>query len=511
MIVPVVAVLSVAVAVVDVVDVVTVRNGNVTAVGTVLVVVPLVDVVLGGLTLVVVAIVLAVQVTIVYVINVILVRNGNVAAVRSVLVIVVGVGGAAHYELLLFEGNHGANSSSPGGLAGRFDTFHDAPHLPCCQYVFIRVFKKFSITCLNWGIPDETFTQRRAKPRHQTPKDTRSCVGRVATYNVWRERETMENNTTDPLDVLIVGGGFAGTAAGITLARALRHVSIVDNGTPRNRFSAHAHGILGRDGANPMDLLDQGRSEFTSFGGTVIPGEVTALERVGSTWEATIAHGSRLHAKQILVATGITDELPDVPGLAELWGSRVFHCPYCHGYEVRDRKLAVIGGKNPGFTVHMVHLMRKWTDSLTFFTNGLSLSEVDRALFEKRGVALLDAPVSGIQPDPESESGVLVSTSDDPSSTTPGAIHAFEACFTGPEFHPNDQLLLAAGCETENGWVLRQALGQTSVAGLWTAGNVTSSPDQVSQAMGAGVATAIAIDQSLLHEELAQLQEQVDE
>ncbi len=138
MIVPVVAVLSVAVAVVDVVDVVTVRNGNVTAVGTVLVVVPLVDVVLGGLALVVVAIVLAVQVTIVYVINVILVRNGNVAAVRSVLVIVVGVGGAAHYELLLFEGNHGANSLGLGGPVGCFDAFYTALHLLRCQYVFIK-------------------------------------------------------------------------------------------------------------------------------------------------------------------------------------------------------------------------------------------------------------------------------------------------------------------------------------------------------------------------------------
>lgn len=321
----------------------------------------------------------------------------------------------------------------------------------------------------------------------------------------------MAHNVTEPLDVLIIGGGFAGTAAGVTLARAQRTVRIIDNGKPRNRFSAHSHGIMGRDGANPMELLDQGRNEFMTFGGEVTQDEVTSLEQTDNAWTATTAEGRQFSARQVLMATGITDELPNIPGLAELWGSRVFHCPYCHGYEVRNRKLAVIGGKNPGFTVHMVHLMRKWTDSLTFFTNGLSLSEADRALFEKRGVVLMDAPVSGIQPDPESESGVLVSTGNDPGSTTPGATHAFEACFAGPEFHPNDQLLLAAGCETENGWVLRQPRGQTSVAGLWTAGNVTSSPDQVSQAMGAGVATAIAIDQSLLHEELAQLQEQVDE
>lgn len=325
----------------------------------------------------------------------------------------------------------------------------------------------------------------------------------------------MANNTAKPLDALIVGGGFAGTAAGVTLARAQRRVAIVDSGKPRNRFSAHAHGIMGRDGVNPMELLDQGRSEFASFGGEVIPGEVTALDKIGSAnsaWKATTTDGQELLARQVLVATGITDELPDVPGLTELWGSRVFHCPYCHGYEVRGRDLAVIGGKNPGFTMHMVHLMRKWTDRVTFFTNGLSLDEADRALFEKRGVVLMDAPVSGVQPDPASGTGVLVSTSDpNAAGASASTTRAFEACFTGPDFHPNDQLLLAAGCESENGWVVRQPRGQTSVAGLWTAGNVTSSPDQVSQAMGAGVATAIAIDQALLDEELQQFREQAHE
>jgi len=158
----------------------------------------------------------------------------------------------------------------------------------------------------------------------------------------------------------------------------------------------------------------------------------------------------------------------------------------------------------------MVHLLRKWTEHVTFFTNGLSLCDADRALFTKRGVVLMDAPVSRVQPDPESKTGVLVSTTnpteaDDSASTT----RAFEACFTGPEFHPNDQLLLAAGCESNNGWVVRQPNGKTSMAGLWTAGNVTSSPDQVSQAMGTGVATAIAIDQFLLDEELQQIRGQV--
>ena len=322
----------------------------------------------------------------------------------------------------------------------------------------------------------------------------------------------MAHNVTEPLDVLIIGGGFAGTAAGVTLARAQRTVRIIDNGKPRNRFSAHSHGIMGRDGANPMELLDQGRNEFMTFGGEVTQDEVTSLEQTDNAWTATTADGRQFPARQVLMATGITDELPDVPGLTELWGSRVVHCPYCHGYEVRGRDLAVIGGRNLGFTTRMVHLMRKWTDRVTFFTNGLSLDEADRALFEKRGVVLMDAPISGVQPDPESETGVLVSATDpNEAGGSASTTRSFEACFTGPDFHPNDQLLLAAGCESENGWVVRQPNGKTSKAGLWTAGNVTSSPDQVSQAMGTGVATAIAIDQFLLDEELQQVRGQAHE
>lgn len=316
----------------------------------------------------------------------------------------------------------------------------------------------------------------------------------------------MAHNATEPLDVLIIGGGFAGTAAGVTLARAQRTVRIIDNGKPRNRFSTHSHGIMGRDGANPMELLDQGRNEFMTFGGEVTQDEVTSLEQTDNAWTATTAEGRQFPARQVLMATGITDELPDVPGLSELWGSRVFHCPYCHGYEVRGRDLAVIGGRNLGFTTRMVHLMRKWTDRVTFFTNGLSLDEADRALFEKRNVVLMDAPVSRVQPDPESETGVLVNTTyPNEAGGSASTTRSFEACFTGPDFHPNDQLLLAAGCESDNGWVVRQPNGRTSVADLWTAGNVTSSPDQVSQAMGTGVATAIAIDQFLLDEELQQV------
>ena len=154
-------------------------------------------------------------------------------------------------------------------------------------------------------------------------------------------------------DVIIVGGGFAGNAAGITLARALRSVAIFDTGRPRNRSSSHAHGVLGQDGANPLEFLRRGSEEFSAFGGTRFSDEILKIQAVetsvphGKTlWEVHSSQGKKYLAAHVLVATGISDKLPAVPGLEDLWGQRVFHCPYCHGFEIRDTDCAVIGGLN---------------------------------------------------------------------------------------------------------------------------------------------------------------------
>ena len=139
-------------------------------------------------------------------------------------------------------------------------------------------------------------------------------------------------------DVIIIGGGFAGTAAAITLARANRKIRLIDSGAPRNRFSEHAHGILGLDGAAPAELLQRGHAEVGKFGGTITQGSVEKLTRDSECepWQAKLGSGEVLESRHVLVATGLTDKLPAVPGLSDLWGTRVFHCPYCHGYEVTE-------------------------------------------------------------------------------------------------------------------------------------------------------------------------------
>ncbi|CAM4361274.1 MULTISPECIES: NAD(P)/FAD-dependent oxidoreductase [Corynebacterium] len=301
-------------------------------------------------------------------------------------------------------------------------------------------------------------------------------------------------------DVAVIGGGFAGTAAAITLARAHRKVVLIDAGQPRNRFSEHAHGILGMDGVSPMELLDKGHAEFTSFGGSLVRATADALSTTDGGWLTTLSTGQSLRSRHVVVATGITDRLPDVPGLQDLWGTRVFHCPYCHGYEVRGQRVALVGGTNPPFTTNIAKLLSKWTDQLTFYPNGLSLDDANRHILVRLGATINDAPVTGIEPDRSSETGVLV--------RTPDATTTFDACFTGPDFLPNDALLKQAGCATvdgtPDGWV-RVEDGGTSISGLWAAGNVVSSPDQVSQAIGTGAAVGIKVDQAILAEDIAAL------
>ncbi|MCQ4625716.1 NAD(P)/FAD-dependent oxidoreductase [Corynebacterium sp. CCUG 69979] len=293
------------------------------------------------------------------------------------------------------------------------------------------------------------------------------------------------------MDVTIIGGGFAGTAAAINLARANRSVCLVDEGRPRNRFSEHAHGILGMDSIKPVELLEKGHAEFESFGGRIVRDRAENLTKSHDKWSVTLASSKAIDSPHVLVTTGITDVLPDVYGLSALWGTRVFHCPYCHGYEVNGTDLAVIGGENPGFTFHISKLLTKWAETVTFFTNGLDLPSQETTFFEALDIKLVDEPV--LEVGPAEGDRVVVRTTNHH--------FVFESCFTGPRFEPNDELLREAGCDVVNGWV-RTERGLTSQPGRWAAGNVVSSPDQVSQAAGAGAAVGIAIDQALFAEKL---------
>ena len=151
------------------------------------------------------------------------------------------------------------------------------------------------------------------------------------------------------LDVIVIGGGAAGLSAALVLTRAGRSVLVIDSGTPRNEPAAHMHGFLSRDGMPPRELLAIGRDEVERYGGTILPDAVTDVVNEGASgFRVVLRDGDPVRSRRLLVATGLRDEIPDVTGLWDRWARDVLHCPYCHGFEVRDATLAVLGGSAAG-------------------------------------------------------------------------------------------------------------------------------------------------------------------
>lgn len=300
------------------------------------------------------------------------------------------------------------------------------------------------------------------------------------------------------LDVVVVGGGAAGLSAALVLTRTRRSVAVIDAGEPRNAPAAHMHGFLGSDGLPPGDLLAAGRKEVIGYGGQVIAADVGAVARTSTSnehprFEVTLTDGQTLRARRLLIATGLGDRIPDIPGLRERWGRDLLHCPYCHGWEVRDTALGVLGG-TPEAVTH-AHLIRQWSDDVLLFTDGTPLSPDHRAGLASRDIGIVDSPVARLVVADNVLLGVEL---------TPGELVHRAAVFVRPEFVPHDDLLETLGCATsDDGWVTVDGAGGTSVAGVWAAGNVTNPRAQVITAAGEGSAAAIAINADLVAEDIS--------
>jgi thioredoxin reductase len=290
-------------------------------------------------------------------------------------------------------------------------------------------------------------------------------------------------------DVVVVGGGAAGLSAALVLGRARRRVAVVDSGAPRNAAAAHMHGYLSRDGMPPADLLAAGRDEAAAYGVEFIAGRVVSIE---PGFSIALADGGVLKSRRLLIATGATDELPPIPGLWKRWAKDLLHCPYCHGWEVRDQPLGVLG--TSAASVEHAQLVRQWTDDLIFFTHTHDLTDAEREQLEARDIRVVDGEVRGIVVENDRLKGVVLGDS----RTLERA-----ALFIRPVMRPClDGLLERLGCETDDlGFVVVDTAGRTSVSGVWAAGNAANPRAQVITAAGEGSAAAISINADLVEEE----------
>jgi thioredoxin reductase len=290
-------------------------------------------------------------------------------------------------------------------------------------------------------------------------------------------------------DVVVAGGGAAGLSAALVLARARRTLAVVDAGGPRNAPAAHMHGFLSRDGMPPHDLVAAGRAEVAGYGGSLIDDTVVD---VAPGFHVRLAGGSSLHARRILVATGLRDELPDIPGVRERWGRDLLHCPYCHGYEVRDQPLGVLGGA-PEAVQHAL-LVRQWSPDIVLFPHTDAVGPAQRELLTARGIRIVEGAVARLVVGNDQLQGVELGG---------GTVIPRAAVFERPRFVPNADLLTGLGCEVdEHAWVVHDPVGRTSVAGVWVAGNAADPRAQVISAAGEGSAAAIALNADLVDEDV---------
>ncbi len=301
-------------------------------------------------------------------------------------------------------------------------------------------------------------------------------------------------------DIVVVGGGAAGLSAATVLARAQADVLVVDSGEPRNAPAKHMHGFLSREGMPPPELLRIAREDVIRYGARIVHTRVSSAEIIRETGDEQsfmfrLADNSVLESRAVLVAAGLVDIVPEIPGVRELWGSDVHHCPHCHGYEVRGSRIAVIGGDNRALSVHQAGLLRRYSADVQFFPRAIELTAEERRQLTSFGVEVIDGDVSALRVKDGRLSGVVHGD---------GSLSARDAVFVGPIPKPRDDLLRMLGCERHEatGFIRVDSSGATSVPGVWAAGNVVNSRAQVITAAGEGSAVGIAITGWLLEKDL---------
>jgi thioredoxin reductase len=292
-------------------------------------------------------------------------------------------------------------------------------------------------------------------------------------------------------DAIVIGGSFAGLSAAINLARARRTVCVIDAGQPRNRFADHSHGFFGQDGANPLDMIAAARAKVLAYP-TVSLVEDTAVsaQRVTSDrFDVELSSGETLSSTRLVLAHGVTDQLPEIPGLAERWGKTVLHCPYCHGYEVAGERLGILSGATP--LVEHTRLIAEWGPATLFLNGNTGLSEEGFAELAARGIAVEPAPIVSLSGEGTALASIRLAD---------GREVKISALFIPPTTHLSP-LVEQLGCETEPGpaglWVKTDAMKMTTVPGVFAAGDIRGAMN-ASLAAADGVMAGVAAHRSLV-------------
>jgi len=295
-------------------------------------------------------------------------------------------------------------------------------------------------------------------------------------------------------DVIIAGGSYAGLAAAMALGRSLRTVLVIDSGMPCNRHTPYSHNFITHDGKTPREILTLARAQVTRYDTVTFErGIVSSGKKTDIGFEIHTTSGNRFHARKLIFATGIRDVMPDIPGYAECWGISVLHCPYCHGYEVRNTRTGLLGNGDYGF--EFSGLISNWTNDLTLYTNGkATLSAVQRAILSARGIEMVEKEIEAL----EHRHGQLRKI-----IFRDGTTVALQTLYARNSFAQHCPVPEMLGCDMLDGYIAVDGLQKTSVPGVFACGDNASRMRTVANAVGSGTTAGMTANKEFVLERFA--------
>ncbi len=298
--------------------------------------------------------------------------------------------------------------------------------------------------------------------------------------------------TNQVFDVIIVGGSYSGLSAAMSLGRALRKVLIIDSGKPCNRQTPHSHNFLTRDGAQPHEIAAIARNQVQSYDTVSFHmGVATAAEKNDNGFIVTTSHGNVFLAGKLIFATGVKDVMPAISGFTECWGISVLHCPYCHGYEVRNQPTGILA--NGETALELAVLISNWTKDLTVFTNGApTLSEEHRSILRRKNIPIVEKEIEGLD-----HSGGLLNSIRFKDGTT----YQLKAIYARVAFEQHCDIPRAIGCElTEEGYIKTDAFQRTTIPGVFACGDNTTRMRTIASSVAMGTMAGIAVSREIVFE-----------
>lgn len=310
-------------------------------------------------------------------------------------------------------------------------------------------------------------------------------------FNEYSRHNDMKDKSQ--FDVVIIGGSYAGLAAGMALGRALKKVLIIDNGNPCNIQTPHSHNFLTNDGKTPAEIAALANLQVTRYD-TVKFFDGTAInaKQIVKGFEIEVTTGEKFEAKKLVFATGIKDILPNIEGIAACWGISVIHCPYCHGYEVRSKKTGVLGNGDVGFD--FTRLISNWTKDLTLFTNGPSvLTSVQKENLQSHNIKIVENTIKSFENKYGSIQYIIFND---------GSKVFIDAIYAPSPFEQHCKIPELLGCElTDEGYIKTDSFQETTIPGIFAIGDNATRMRTVANAVAMGTSAGITISKKMILEE----------